>query len=493
MKRLLAGANYIYETTNGAATWTRISPALPADSTSYFGAVSAIAVAPSAPQTVYAGTGDGQIWVTTDDGGAAHDHWQALTSTLPISATGRYVTSFGINPADPRDVVVAFSGFANSSATGTGAHLYRSTDAGTHWADISTPLPDSPVNAVVRDPHSASTMYIGADDGFFATTDGGAHWASYQTGLPNVVISQLFTDASFTTVIAATHGRGMFTLPVSALAQHVVTPTPTATTAVPPTESPTSTPTASPSPSSTGTSSPAGNPTATASASPTSTAALTQTITVHKGWNLIALPLQPASPLNAQGVLHSVLASGHGSLAEMAAWSTNTWLTALLDRSPTGVGDFSLVPGNGYFLYSDTEGATFTISGTAPTSPSVTLTVGWNLIGVPTAAGEPAISLLHALAAYAPVEAAAWAGSSWQVQQPSVTPAVFTLGPQSGYFVYVQSGGPWVAQPTSASLGRSLAALRQVPSARPARLTLPPLPAVRLAAAPRHTRLSPRS
>ncbi len=115
MKRLLAGANYIYETTNGAATWTRISPALPADSTSYFGAVSAIAVAPSAPQTVYAGTGDGQIWVTTDDGGAAHDHWQALTSTLPISATGRYVTSFGINPADPRDVVVAFSGFANSS------------------------------------------------------------------------------------------------------------------------------------------------------------------------------------------------------------------------------------------------------------------------------------------------------------------------------------------------------------------------------------------
>ena len=79
--RLLAGTNYIYETTNGAATWTRISPSLPADSTSYFGAVSAIAVAPSAPQTVYAGTGDGQIRVTTDDGGAAHDHWQALTST----------------------------------------------------------------------------------------------------------------------------------------------------------------------------------------------------------------------------------------------------------------------------------------------------------------------------------------------------------------------------------------------------------------------------
>jgi len=333
-------------------------------------------------------------------------------------------------------------------------------------------------------------MYIGADDGFFATTDGGAHWTSYQTGLPNVVISQLFTDASFTTVIAATHGRGMFTLPVSALAQPVVTPTPTSTTAVPPT----STPTASSSPTSTGTSSPAGIPTATASAPPTSTAALTQTITVHRGWNLIALPLQPVSPLNAQGVLHSVLASGHGSLAEMAAWSTNTWLTALLDRSPTGVGDFSLVPGNGYCLYSDTEGATFTISGTAPTSPSVTLTVGWNLIGVPTAAGEPATSLLHSLAAYAAVEAAAWAGSSsWQALQPSVTPAVFTLGPQSGYFVYVQSGGPWVAQPTSAFLGRSLAALRQAPVARPARLTLPPLPAVPLAVAPRHTRLSPRS
>jgi hypothetical protein len=144
--------------------------------------------------------------VTTNDGG----NWTDITAGT-VGTFGRYVASLAVNPANAQDVVVAFSGFTN----GTGGHVYRSTNGGAGWRDISARLPDSPVNSVLRDPSSPDTLFIGGDQGFFFTSDGGATWGRHPTGLPNVVIDQLFSDANFTTLIAATHGRGMFTLSLS--------------------------------------------------------------------------------------------------------------------------------------------------------------------------------------------------------------------------------------------------------------------------------------
>jgi hypothetical protein len=114
-------------------------------------------------------------------------------------------------------VIATFSSFAATSGASGGTHVYRSVDAGLHWQDISAGLPDSPVNSVIRHPLYPNVFFVGADAGFFLTTDGGASWQQFQTNLPNSVIDQLFTDGAFTTLFAATHGRGMFSLPTSSI------------------------------------------------------------------------------------------------------------------------------------------------------------------------------------------------------------------------------------------------------------------------------------
>lgn len=217
--RLLAGTDHLYESTDGANSWHLLSnQSLAANSNSQFPAISAIAIAPSNSNIIYVGTGDGKLWVTTSNGA----NWTDITNGT-AGTSGRYVTSLGVDATNAQDVVVTFSGFASNTGNGSGTHVYHSTNGGTNWTDLSTSLPDSPVNSVVRYPQHPTTFAIGADDGFFLTQDGGQSWNQYQTGLPNVAVDQVFADTSLTTLLVATHGRGVYTLPTSVLS--TLTPT----------------------------------------------------------------------------------------------------------------------------------------------------------------------------------------------------------------------------------------------------------------------------
>ena len=198
---LLAGSSLVNETKNGAANWVPISPA-------FGGSISALAIAPSDnTKTYYAGTSTGKVEVTTNGG----TNWTDISAGT-AGALGRYVTFFAVNPNNSQDVVVSFSGFNSDNGTTSGKHIYRSTNGGTSWSDISLFLPDAPVNSVLFDPTKPDTVYAGGDVGFYFTTNGGTSWLQFQTGLPNVPIQQLYTDSAFTTILAATHGRSTYAL-----------------------------------------------------------------------------------------------------------------------------------------------------------------------------------------------------------------------------------------------------------------------------------------
>jgi photosystem II stability/assembly factor-like uncharacterized protein len=99
--------------------------------------------------------------------------------------------------------------FAVFSGYGTG-HVYRSSDRGVTWTDISGNLPDMPVNGIVQSRDKpASVFFIGTDIGVWYTEDSGANWARFGNGLPNVVVYDIDID-SRNRLIAATHGRGMW-------------------------------------------------------------------------------------------------------------------------------------------------------------------------------------------------------------------------------------------------------------------------------------------
>lgn len=210
---LFTGRQEVFKTTNGAATWNTSSPTVGG------GSVQAIAIAPSNHQIVYVGTSSGMVWKSTD-GGATLANWSNITSApLP----GRYVKDIAVDRTDPDIVYLTNSGF-NTSTPGTPGHVFRSTDGGSTWIDISgtagavTALPDIPANAIEIDAHDANTLYVGTDIGIFRTTNLGGLWTVFEPGLPHVAVNDLELDESLDVLTAATHGRGMWQMKIGSSA-----------------------------------------------------------------------------------------------------------------------------------------------------------------------------------------------------------------------------------------------------------------------------------
>lgn len=177
---------------------------------------------------------------TLDGGGSVGGH---LFSTTAADTAGSATawTDLGIfNPggfdissvtADPHDatgktVYVTVMGFAGNGVNAS--HLFRSTDAGAHWTNISGNLPNAPANSVVVDPNDANTVYVALDTGVYVTTqvatcaDSGVNcWSIYGGNLPNAPVVQLAAAAGLPTgdgrtgeLRAATYGRGIWQIPL---------------------------------------------------------------------------------------------------------------------------------------------------------------------------------------------------------------------------------------------------------------------------------------
>jgi len=187
---LYFGTFRVYRTANRAELWGAISPDLSRGT----GRVSALAPAASEPATIYAGTSDGNVQVTRDLGVT----WSLRVAGLPTRA----ITDIAVDPANAANAIVVLSGFG-------GGHVFRTTNYGTSWTDISANLPDMPVNAVIQHPELGGDIYIGTDLGVFRST-GGSTWTPLTDGLPNVAVFDLAWNPQTAFIVAATHGRGMF-------------------------------------------------------------------------------------------------------------------------------------------------------------------------------------------------------------------------------------------------------------------------------------------
>jgi len=89
-------------------------------------------------------------------------------------------------------------------------------DQGATWRDISGNLPDIPANSVAIDPVIPGAIYIGTDLGVFQTTNGGATWIRPSAGMPKVAVFMLRYHATTRSLVAATHGRGVYRLTLPA-------------------------------------------------------------------------------------------------------------------------------------------------------------------------------------------------------------------------------------------------------------------------------------
>jgi hypothetical protein len=128
----------------------------------------------------------------------------------------RYISGVRIDTADPTHAYLALSGFSRKWMIGPDdpgvGHVYETTTGGATWANISGALPDVPMDDIVYVRGTLhNTIVVATDFGVFSSSDNGLNWFRYGSGLPNVVVNQL-TQGADGTLVAATHGRGVWTI-----------------------------------------------------------------------------------------------------------------------------------------------------------------------------------------------------------------------------------------------------------------------------------------
>jgi uncharacterized repeat protein (TIGR01451 family) len=217
-QQLFLGTYRLYRTDNAKAAsagdvrWRPISPDLSSGCTGIApnGArgcfLSAIGV--GGGDAVYTGADDGYVYVSPDAQVAANPTWTRVDrGQLP----NRPVTQFAVDRSNYRIAYASYAGF-NPATPSRPGHVFRTTNGGQTWTDVSGNLPDSPVNSLILDPSYANTLYAGTDVGPFVTHDGGATWAPLGSGFPDVTIWQLNLDPAHRVLAAGSHGRGAFRL-----------------------------------------------------------------------------------------------------------------------------------------------------------------------------------------------------------------------------------------------------------------------------------------
>jgi uncharacterized protein (TIGR03437 family) len=206
--RLYFATYQLYQTTDKAGSWHAISPDL---STGGLNFITAVAVAPSNPNMIYAGTSDGLVQVTNSALNSPSPVWTLRNKGLPT----RSIKSIAVDPNNSSNAWAVYSGFSGFNGDNQG-HVFRTTDAGQNWTDVSGNLPNIAINSMVVDPTRLNVLYIGTDIGVFWTASGGNAWAQLGIGLPRVGVLALTLHQTSRTLWAATYGRSVWQVPVPA-------------------------------------------------------------------------------------------------------------------------------------------------------------------------------------------------------------------------------------------------------------------------------------
>jgi photosystem II stability/assembly factor-like uncharacterized protein len=203
--RLYYGSFSLYKTENRGNSWSVVSGVNFDDYTQ------AIAVAPSNNNIVYAASLSKIYRIDISTGNAT-----VITSGLPVNEAG--INYIAVSGSNPNKVWVALAGYSD------GNKVYRSTNGGSSWSNVSGSLPNLPINTIVYQNNSnRDRVYIGTDIGVYAIDSTLPDWIYFGNKLPNVMVHELEINYTSNKLIAATYGRGIWQvdIPVTQLQQMV--------------------------------------------------------------------------------------------------------------------------------------------------------------------------------------------------------------------------------------------------------------------------------
>lgn len=204
------GMQYLYRSMDRGESWERLTPDLTYNDSKKMGdipyqTIFAISESPLKFGLVYAGSDDGRVHVTRDGGGT----WKEITKGL---AKNRWISRIAASAFDEGKVYLSQNGKRDDDFA---AYLWKSTNYGKNWVDITGNIPCGPINVVREDPKNKDILYVGTDLGVYVSIDGGASWHVLANNFPTTFVHDLVIHPRDDIMVAATHGRGMWAMDVA--------------------------------------------------------------------------------------------------------------------------------------------------------------------------------------------------------------------------------------------------------------------------------------
>jgi photosystem II stability/assembly factor-like uncharacterized protein len=217
--KLFLGTNRVWQTTDAGDHWKSISPDLsratwdvpknvghyagtPATAVTQRGVVYTIAPSPVDSNTIWAGTDDGLIQVTRDNG----KNWKNVTP--PEIGPWAKVS---IMDASHSDANVAYAAINTFHLDDLRPHIFRTRDGGKSWKEIVTGIDSgATINVVREDNKRKGLLFAGSETQVWFSLDDGDHWHSLRLNMPATSIRDLIVKDD--DIAVGTHGRGFWIL-----------------------------------------------------------------------------------------------------------------------------------------------------------------------------------------------------------------------------------------------------------------------------------------
>ena len=228
----LAGSS-VFKSTDFGKNWTAISGDLTTGnkerlkdaggpvftentSAEYYETIISLAESPLQPGMLWAGSDDGNLQMTTDGG----KNWTLLTKNfkkLPDDSAVSHVEPSRTNAG------TAYVAFDRHKLDDYKPYVFKTTDSGKNFFDISGNLPEKAYVHVVReDPKNSSLLYAGTEIGLYASWDGGKNWLELNMkNFPRVAVHDILIHPRDNDLIVATHGRSLWVFDDAAVIQQV--------------------------------------------------------------------------------------------------------------------------------------------------------------------------------------------------------------------------------------------------------------------------------
>ncbi|MDQ2872895.1 MAG: glycosyl hydrolase, partial [Candidatus Eremiobacteraeota bacterium] len=166
--------------------------------------ISALAASPLNRNLLWAGSSDGLVHVTTDHGA----HWRTITPR----AVPQYAEISSIEPSHTAQGT-AYLTAQRYMWDDFHPYLYRTTDYGAHWMQLTNGIPsDEYVYVVRQDPQQSNVLFAGTRNTVRVSFNGGASWRPLTLNLPGVQVRDIAIDSREGQVAVATHGRAFWIL-----------------------------------------------------------------------------------------------------------------------------------------------------------------------------------------------------------------------------------------------------------------------------------------